>query len=755
MKKQFFLLSLLVSVANFMSADSCCDTSCNTSCCDTSCNSCCDTSCCDTSCNSCCDDACMPSHGHTFLSLAPEWGAASPERVALFENHRLNDLKKDDKHGRFQLALFGGQSTKGSQTAAYFLPYGCGCLTFDGSVADTKVGVFASDLAESDALLVTDGGNVLPAAYDELAVGGNYGYHGNQTIAVDPATYKFDLNKDYCKILPWNFGITYAALFEPRGAQADGAVVGTGLITNPTFKSTISPKYKRWHVGAGMELYYHFSDNVDKGWYGRLSTAVEHANVKICLNEKVLEQKIALDQAFLDNADFDSNPFGNAPGEHLGININANSSLFTLDVDATVTDPATGVARVAPVGALKEAYLGYDGTSARDTGFPVDMGGDFPVAPANVTQAFNQSAWKYGKISPCGTKITRLADIELSLGHMWRCGDCASTQWELGLVIPTGNKPCATYVAPAVVGNNQHVGIRIGSTTTVMISEKEESSTWFRVDYDGRYLFKNCQKRSFDLKGNEWSRYMMVWENKDAYAAAMSAMMAGLTDDNLMLPQRSYTPGINVFTAEFNVKPQLQNRINFATMYSGERFRAEIGWNINTRQKECVELECGFNSAPAFADSSDMGGMGLNNNRTIYNDSQTTVVNSIDSLTRGWTLANNPLVAVTHGVQPADSVANNPDFSERYWAATPTVSAENAIAAAVDKYDAFAITCADINLDSVATDAVITHAPYLALGYAFDYECKPVLSLGAKYDFTTTNRGLNQWMVWGKFEVAF
>ncbi|MBI2344846.1 hypothetical protein HYV10_02110 [Candidatus Dependentiae bacterium] len=226
MKKQFFLLSLLVSAANFMVADTCCDTSCNTSCntsCDTSCNTCCESSC------GSCDD-CMPSHGHTFMSVAPEWAAATPERVSLFENHRLNDLKKDDKHGRFQIAVYGGQNTRRNQAAAYFLPYGHKSLTFDGSVEGDKVGVFASDLAETDAKVVEAVSSVSNPtdSYPELAVAGNYAYNGNTVIAVDPATYKFDLNKDTSKILPWNFGITYAALFEPRGAEVNGAIVGTG-----------------------------------------------------------------------------------------------------------------------------------------------------------------------------------------------------------------------------------------------------------------------------------------------------------------------------------------------------------------------------------------------------------------------------------------------------------------------------------------------------------------------------------------------
>lgn len=747
MKKQFFLLSVLLAVANFapVVADSCCDTSCNTSCA--------------SSCNTSCKEVCTPSHGHTFMAITPEFAAASPERVSLFENTRLENLKHDDKHGNFQLVLFGGQNTKGSQTAAYYLPYGHQTLTFDGSIE--KVGTFASDLAESSVTIGTFSGNgaLYPQPGDEISVGANYAQNGYETIAVDPATYKFDLNKDTSKILPWNFGITYAALFEPRGASANGAVVGTGLITNPAFKSTISPCLKRWHVGAGMELTYHFSDEPD-GWYMRLSTAVQHVSSQIKLNEKEIAKKgDALDQATAVNA----NIFGSAVNEqHPALSpynnsndtsFNANYTDFYINPLANGSMVKTGYATVDPVGSLKEAYLGWNGTTYNATGFPIDTDGADAVAPSNVTEAFNQSAWKYGKIG-CANKITRLADIELSIGRLWTCGECATTMWELGLVIPTGNKPCATYVAPAVVGNGQHAGIRVGSTTTVMISQNDESSTWFTMVYDGRYLFRNTQKRSFDLKNSEWSRYMMVWANKDAYSTAVNAFAAPFVTGaaGVGLPQRGYTPGINVFTTDFYIKPQLQQRLNQAVFYMGERFRAELGWNLHSRQKECVQLSCGWDQQPAFADSSDIAGLGLNNNRRIYNDSQTTVVNGIDSLNRGYTLANAPLMTVVTG---AGLDTTNTTPSVAYYIGMPSSTKTASIQAVVDNYDNFALTEADINFDSVATEAVISYTPYLALGYAFDYDCKPVLSVGASYEFTASNRSINQWMVWGKFEVAF
>lgn len=130
MKKQIFLLSLLFAAFNMpdISAQSnCCESSCNNSCgnsCDSSCGNSCDNSCnnycnsCDNSCNSC-DNICVPEHGHTYMYVSPAWQGATPERVSLFESHRLKNLK-DDKKGAFQLALFGGGNTKAHRAAAFF-----------------------------------------------------------------------------------------------------------------------------------------------------------------------------------------------------------------------------------------------------------------------------------------------------------------------------------------------------------------------------------------------------------------------------------------------------------------------------------------------------------------------------------------------------------------------------------------------------------------------------------------------------------
>jgi hypothetical protein len=710
MKKQIFLLSVgLLMASSLVVAD------CNTCPVVPDCN------------------PCMPmEHGHTFVQVTPHFQAASPELVSMFNSNVLHNLDKEDKHGAFEVVVFGGKNTKQSQFAGNYLPYGKTTLTFDGSVtAGTNLQNFSQVTAETVAVAYNTPAIV---AGDQAVFSAGYSIGGPGVVTsapstknpvgiyVDQATFGFDSNRDKSKILPWNFGITFAALFEPRRPADVGESIGTGLVTSPAFKSVISPTLTYSHVGAGLALRYHFSDDKN-GWWGLISTAVQNVKSKFCLNENVQTESQTIDITTFPVATTAANIYG-APA----IAAQLTTYPFNEGINQYVLDPNS----VSTVAAYNSVYTAYNNTK-----FP-NPGNTDTVVPANVAEAFAQTAWSYGKVAACAQKITRLADIELSLGYQWMCGDCASTNWYLGVVIPTGNKGGAVYVAPAVVGNGQHAGIMTGSCTEVQLSDEADYSAWFRLDINARYLFRNTQKRSFDLLGNEWSRYMMVWENEAAYTAAVAAANTltftgtGVTLLGTGVPNRNYTPGINVFTTDFYIKPQFQARINQAVYFQGEHLRAELGWNTFMRQKDCVELTCDWTAAPAFADSSYVAGVGLNNNRTIYNDSQTTTWNAVDSLNRAY---------------PVTFPGTSASAGTLYTVANNALSDSN--------YEAFAIGADQIDYNSVATPNAIVNTPYLSLGYAFESDYKPQLSVGGSYEFTTRNSALNQWLVWGKFEIAF
>lgn len=704
MKKQIFLLtSLLIAGANLV-ADSCCPTKtvCKTSCKPKSCK-----------------DVCVPAHGKTFRRVENAFQNATPVYASLFNSNVVRNLDAEDKHGGMEITVFGGKNSKKAEAACYFFPYGHSKYTFDGSVKSKPL-VTALAFNQADLAVTATANGALAAEADYALVEGNRALFSTNssndaTLNTDTITVKFDANKDTSKILPWNFGITFAALFEPTAASATGALGGSGLVTSPEFNSTISPTYEFSHIGAGMALRYHFSDD-KQGFFGSLSTSVEHVRSRICLNEDEVKAKTELSgTATAGNFPANSDPNGglSVPGQQMN---EAGTPL------PTATDPK---------GSINKAYINNaTGITNSGTFFPTEQSGltnQGTAAPKNVTEAFAQSAWKYGKID-CEQKITRLADIELAIGYQWLCSDCASTSWYAGVVIPTGNKPCADYVAPAVVGNGQHGGIMMGSTFDLMLSENEDRTMWFRMDSNCRYLFRNTQKRSFDLKGNEWSRYMMVWADQEAYEAAITAAHATNDVANVAVANRNYTPGINVFTHDMKVKPRFQTRINSAVNFNSECFRAELGWNLLARTKECVEFSCPWTQKPAFADSSYVSGLALNNNRTIYNDSQGTSVNASTNNLRTDNTAG--------GILTLDQVSTNSATAKAH-------------------YTDFVITDADVNLDSAATPASITHTPYASLGYAWDSDCKPVVSVGAQYEFSAGNVALNKWMVWGKFEFAF
>lgn len=740
MKKLIFLLTNLLIASPVILADSC-SSSCSTSC-NTSCNS--------SSSSSCNGGDCLPTHGQTYRRVDNEFQNGTPLFVSLFSTDVIRNLEEDDKHGALQVTVFGGKNTKHSDSAKYFFPYGFDKYTFDGSIVNPAT--FAQNIAWRQVLA---GGTAAGAGVVQETVdydNGAFSVSSTGAVALtamefnsDQTTYKFDTNTDKSKLLPWNFGITYAALFEPLGASAVGAQAGTGLITSPAFKSTIAPKYFYSHVGAGLALRYHFSDD-KQGFFGQISTAVENVKSKICLNENVIQEKTELNatnfpvqNAVMGTVTTTSNQLADNPYGLTTAQLNAGAPAQTYLVGASPTDTPVAfthksstavanlspyLAQAAPKGSINAAYL--NGTLG--TGFPADEQEGTSIAnteaPQNVAQAFMQSAWKYGHMG-CQQSVTRLADIELLFGYQWLCSDCASNNWYLGIVIPTGNKPCANFVAPAVVGNGQHVALMVGSSLELMLSENECRSCWYRLDTNSRYLFKNTQMRSFDLKGNEWSRYMMVWENQEAYTAALAVVDPATGTPGA---DRNYTPGINVFTANMKVTPGFQIRLNQAVYFKAEKFSAELGWNVFGRAQECVKFACSWDAAPAFADSSYIGGVALNNSRTIYNDAQTMAANATANL--------NNVNGAGHVYNLANTTLN-------------TTANQNL-------YEQFAITEDQANLASAATPAAVIQTPYAVLGYAWgcgDY--KPVFSIGAQYEFTGNNRALNQWMVWGKFEFAF
>lgn len=351
---------------------------------------------------------------------------------------------------------------------------------------------------------------------------------------------------------------------------------------------------------------------------------------------------------------------------------------------------------------------------------------------ANMTEAFKQSNWKYGKIVACGTSCcgtttttttntcgcncgcecacdcccdmekTALAFLELKLGYNEVITECCGLGSYIGVVFPTGKEACPGMVFSPMVGG-KHWGIMWGSEIGFTMWSNDDAAIRARFTIDGRYLFRRDEMRSFDLVGKPWSRYMEMYENQAAAAAGTPY---------------SGTSGINLMTRCVQVTPRGQVNINTGIAYEGKCFKAEIGhtWYGRQAEKICPNWNFADTEYPvlkSYAASGDVAKA-----RTIRD----------------------------RFVGVPDVINQGPDFSYNF-----AVYAGGSTA-----YNLYKITKCDVDWNSAAHEAVLAHTIYGTLGYDWSDACYPtIVTVGGAYDFAESNASMRRWTIFGKLGVSF
>jgi hypothetical protein len=357
-----------------------------------------------------------------------------------------------------------------------------------------------------------------------------------------------------------------------------------------------------------------------------------------------------------------------------------------------ISTPLTRVANRVDI--IENVINDGGGAATGVVGLPSDQ---TPVA--NMTEAFNQSSWLYGKIET-GKTHTKwgLADIEAKIGWEWPRTEVCSVEAYVGVVIPTGTKPHAVWVFEPIVGNNRHFGIMSGGSAHFKLWGNDCWTLACDIDSDCRYLFSRNERRSFDLKYRPWSRYLEIYSDISQAQQAANLNTAG----NLVAANLLDSPGINLFTQELKVKPRFISTSNIALTLARSCYDLEVGYNIFFRQAECVKFAKPFPTGAAVKASVGQGR--TNSLRTI----------------------NNNLNALNDTVF---SVANY----------------TNAI-----------IQQSDIDLESASHPAVLAYTIYAALGYRMEDYCNPMFAgLGGSYEFGDDNVVLKRWNIWGKWGISF
>ncbi|MBD3272746.1 hypothetical protein GF385_00130 [Candidatus Dependentiae bacterium] len=191
--------------------------------------------------------------------------------------------------------------------------------------------------------------------------------------------------------------------------------------------------------------------------------------------------------------------------------------------------------------------------------------------PFNVEQAFSSVFLKYGKIDNKDHVYSGLSDIELSLIKKYFFNEKVNFDIYSKLIIPTGNKPKIEYLLEPVVGNGNHFGLAGGINLTCKIDD----NFIFLNSFEYKYLISAEEKRSFDLKNGQWSRYLRVTDGKPFWRP-----------DFL----------INHLTQDVNVSPGSEINYAFAINFKHrDKFSLLFGSNINARANERISIKKGFN----------------------------------------------------------------------------------------------------------------------------------------------------------------
>lgn len=206
----------------------------------------------------------------------------------------------------------------------------------------------------------------------------------------------------------------------------------------------------------------------------------------------------------------------------------------------------------------------------------------------NTSGTITGSGWRYGKI--CGSRSrTRAADIEVRIGYDYLCEEMCHAEGYFGGLIPTGNRPNGEFVFEPIVGYNFNGGLIWGGSFGWEIWSSCDRYLHIEMETQGRYLFQNTQRRSVDVKGKPWSRYMLVYQNEADAAACW------------------VTEGINIFTPKVEVTPRYTKDLTTALVYTHCGFQGEIGHNFWAHPAERVKLKNDFPTGVAFVGMDNNG----------------------------------------------------------------------------------------------------------------------------------------------------
>ena len=214
----------------------------------------------------------------------------------------------------------------------------------------------------------------------------------------------------------------------------------------------------------------------------------------------------------------------------------------------------------------------------------------FTGFPNSIAQAFNNPDWCYGRIG-CNHTAIQVPWVTVMMGSPFLGERYNQIGYYTGITIPTSKKADPKYLFSPITGYNGHIAINAGVNFNVLLNKEIDhfAACWY-LNLDNIFLIRAKQKRTFDLKGKPWSRYMQ-YHVRCSPEQPVEEIPAS----------QQFVPGVNVLTRDAIVHPY--NIVDFGTGFRftfENKLEVEFGYGIWGHTEEWVYIICEQQTPPSI-----------------------------------------------------------------------------------------------------------------------------------------------------------
>lgn len=382
---------------------------------------------------------------------------------------------------------------------------------------------------------------------------------------------------------------------------------------------------------------------------------------------------------------------------------------------------------------------------------------------------------------------TRFADLRVILGYNWF--SCDLIDYHVGayavIAAPTGNRPTGEFLFEAMIGNGHHTeyGGGLQGHYTLWRHYQANSCATLYGDISITHLAGTLQKRTFDLKGKPFSRYLLAHklrapDNRKLRGAQTIDPMTGAPTSPTTLATSQYAnmvnPVANLTTLCVDVSIGVQ--VDFVAMVNVAHhcWDFDIGYNLWYRSCEKIKpFSNPLDNNTSWALKGDARMFGY---AAVTDGGVPSLVNQGDAVGLSATQSQATIHAGTNSADTMTLRNTGIDKAQFAFAGTNDVTLLNAPGAAVTdriktSIQPIFLQASDIDLCEIQTKG-LTSSLFGSISYTWPFEgsCAPYAGLGGRVEFAHNTNclkqddstcpqcircALSQWGVWVRFGIAF